>query len=212
MRCYVRNMKLAWGTIVLNWHRQMLEQDPMTGLRRHRSIALTRLQSRWMTSILYAGFSMLVVAIGAIGLADVGRPRTMWERGNLHALFALLVCAVVLARCRWCVQHAHLMPSLDRRELSRHLSRIVYLFLYAVLAARQGAAIADGLWGGGASHFSLLDERFRGPDNGAFYPKDDFQLFIVSGLSALAFARVLVSRMWPRDTSVEALAQSRQDP
>jgi cytochrome b561 len=114
---------------------------------------------------------------------------------NVHALFGFLLCGLVLARYRWLVERApHMLPS-EIPELSRHLSRIVYLFLYVVIGAREVVGILNSLWHGGPVDFNLLDARSRqGPDYGWFSTKDDFQMFFASGLFALIFVRVLASR------------------
>jgi cytochrome b561 len=114
---------------------------------------------------------------------------------NVHALFGLLLCGLVLARYRWLVERSpHMLPS-EIPELSRHLSRIVYLFLYAVIGAREVVGILNSLLHGGPVDFDLVDARSRhGPDYGWFSTKDDFQMFFASGLVALIFVRVLASR------------------
>ncbi len=145
------------------------------------------------------GFSVLLaIVVGVLGLLGASWPRQMLGSSiNIHALFGLLLCGLVLARCRWCVKHPSRMPRADIRELSRHLSRIVYLTLYVVIGAREFISILNSIWHGGAVDFNLFDERFRhGPDYAGFSLKDDFQLFVASGLCALAFVRVLAFRLW----------------
>ena len=101
------------------------------------------------------------------------------------------------------------MPPAGIRQLSRHLSRIVYLLLYVVIGVRELIAILNSLLHGGVIDFHLFDERFRhGPDYAGFNPKDDFQLFFASGLFALIFVRVLTFRLWLR--SVERAALQKQ--
>jgi hypothetical protein len=95
------------------------------------------------------------------------------------------------------------------RELSRHLSRIVYLFLYVVIGMRELVGILSSLWHSGPVDFSLFDDRFRhGPDYGGFSPKDDFQLLLASGLFALIFVRVLAYTPWSRCRKRAAAAQA----
>jgi hypothetical protein len=86
----------------------------------------------------------------------------------------------------------------DIRELSRHLSRIVYLLLYAVIGGRELIGILNNLWHGAPVDFSLNAHFRQGPEHAGFDPKDDFQLFFVSGLFALLFVRVLVFTVWSR--------------
>jgi cytochrome b561 len=151
---------------------------------------------------------MLTVAVGVLGLMDASWRKTMLDSWiNIHALFGLLLCGLLFNRYQWCVEHSAPMLPADVSELSRHLSRIVYLFLYVVIGARLSISIVNSLWHGGAVDFNLFDERFRhGPDSEAFDPRDDFQQFVASGLLAIAFVRVLAYRLWLR--SIERTARS----
>jgi hypothetical protein len=113
----------------------------------------------------------------------------------------------VVARGRWLVKHSPPMLPGDIHWLNRHLSRIVYLLLYAVIGVREIIGIVGSLWHGGPVDFNLFDERLRnGPDYAGFNPRDDFQLFIASGLVALIFVRALTCRLWFR--SIECAAPS----
>jgi hypothetical protein len=157
---------------------------------------------------LYGCIAMVAVIIGVLGLVGASGPRQTLESWiNIHALFGLLLCALVLARCRWSVKHSPPMLPTDIRQLSRHLSRTVYLLLYAVIGVRELIAILNGVWHGGAVDFSLFDQRFRGPDYAGFNPRDDFQLFFASGFATLIFLRVLTFTLWLR--SVERAAPSQ---
>lgn len=153
-----------------------------------------------MLSALYGCVALITVAIGVLGLQRDAWPRQMLESGiNIHALFGLLLCGLVFARCRWRVQHSPRMLPGDIRELSRHLSRIVYLLLYAVIGGRELIGILNNLWHGAPVDFGLLEAHSRqGPEHAGFDPKDDFQLFFVSGLFALLFVRVLAFTVWSR--------------
>jgi cytochrome b561 len=124
---------------------------------------------------------------------------------NIHALFGLLLCSLVLARCRWRVKHSPQMRPAELRELSRHLSRIVYLLLYVVVGARLIIGTSSSVWHGGSIDFNLWDVPWRPGSNAAgFDPKDDFQTFIASGLFALFFVRVLAYKL--RSSFVERAA------
>jgi cytochrome b561 len=117
-------------------------------------------------------------------------------RNNIHALFALLLCGLVFARCRWHVRHSPRMLPADIHGLTRHLSRIVYLLLYLVLGVREIIGIVNGVWHGDCVDFNLFDPGLRnGPDDAGFNPRDDFQLFIAAGLAALIFVRALTCRL-----------------
>jgi cytochrome b561 len=159
---------------------------------------------------LYGCGVLITVAIGVLGLLVASRPRQLLESWiNIHALFGLLLCGLVLARCRWCVKHSPPAARVDIRRLSRHLSRIVYLLLYVVMGLRQIIGILNSVWHGNAVDFNLFDDRFRnGPDYAGFNLKDDFQLFLVSGLITLAFVRVLAFRLWLRSAELAALSKN----
>jgi cytochrome b561 len=162
-----------------------------------------------MLAALYGCAALLVAAIGVLGLLDGSWLRQMLESWiNIHALFGLLLCSLVLTRYQWRVRHSPGMLPTDIRELSRHLSRIVYLLLYVVIGARQSIGIINSIWHGTAVDFNLFDDRFRnGPDRAGWNPKDDFQLFLATGLFALIIIRVLAFRLWLRAVERAALSK-----
>jgi cytochrome b561 len=153
-----------------------------------------------MLTGLYGCVALVAVVIGVLGLLAASWPRQMFESWiNIHALFGLLLCGLVLSRCWWRVKHSPRMLPADIRDLSRHLSRIVYLLLYVVIGVRQIVGILNSIWHGGAVDFNLFDERFRnGPDSASWNPKDDFQLFVATGFSVLIIVRVVAFRLWLR--------------
>src|ERR1700728_3055769 len=111
---------------------------------------------------LYGCAALVVVVIGILGLLDGSWPRQMLESWiNIHALFGLLLCGLVFSRCWWRVKHSPRMLPADIRELSRHLSRIVYLLLYVVVGLSQLISILNSIWHVGAVDFNLFDQRFR---------------------------------------------------
>jgi cytochrome b561 len=163
-----------------------------------------------MLAALTGCFALLTVVIGVLGLLGASWPRRILESWiNIHALFGLLLCALVLARCRWCVKHSPPMLPPEVRQLARHLSRIVYFLLYAVIAVREIIGILNSVCHGGRIDFNLFDERFlNGPDYAGFNPKDDFQLYLASGLITLIFVRVLAFRLWLRSVERAALSKA----
>jgi hypothetical protein len=161
-----------------------------------------------MVTALYGCIAIVAVAIGVLGLLGAsGLRQTLESWINIHALFGLLLCAFVLARCRWSVKRSPPMLPTDFRQLSLHLSRTVYLLLYVVIGMRELIAILISVWHGGAVDFNLFDERFRGPDYAGFNPKDDFQLFFASGFVTLIFLRVLTFTLWLRSVGRAPLSQ-----
>jgi cytochrome b561 len=162
-----------------------------------------------MLTALYGCIALVAVVIGVLGLIGASWPRQMLESWiNIHALFGLLLCGLVFSRCWWRVKHSPRMLPADIRELSRHLSRIVYLLLYSVVGLSQLISILDSIWHVGAVGFNLFDQRFRGPDYAGFNPKDDFQLFLATGFCVLIVVRVVAFRLWLR--SVERAALSKE--
>ncbi|MGO9934418.1 MAG: hypothetical protein ACLPV8_21740 [Steroidobacteraceae bacterium] len=142
----------------------------------------------------------LVIVVGTLSLVQhswIRQGLEVWV--NIHLLFGLLLWGWVIARVHWGVKRSPRMLPKEAREFSRHLSRIVYLLLYLIIGVRQIIGLVNWLWHGGTFDFNLFDERFRnGPDRAVFNPKDDFQLFLAYGLSALVIARVLVYSLWLR--------------
>jgi hypothetical protein len=158
---------------------------------------------------LYGSIALVAVVIGVLGLIGASWPRQTLESWiNIHALFGLLLCGLLFSRCWWRVKQSPRMLPADIRELSRHLSRIVYLLLYSVVGLSQLVSILDSIWHVGAVGFNLFDQRFRGPDYAGFNLKDDFQLFLATGFSVLIIVRVVAFRLWLR--SVERAALSKE--
>ena len=144
-----------------------------------------------------ASFGLAAVATGVMGLLGASWPRQALESWiNIHVLFGLLLCGLVVARYRWCIGY---WSSGDARGLSRHLSRIVYLVLYLVVGIREFIAILNRLFQGGEPGFGLFDGHSGlGPDHFGWNPGDAFQLFFASGLLALIFVRFLAYGLWSR--------------
>jgi cytochrome b561 len=190
------------GPIQTKWidpHLECWEYSMTARAERSPNVLADACSQKRMLTALHGCIALLVVVVGVLGLLRGSWPRRMLEFWiNIHALFGLLLCGLVLVRFRWRIKHSPRMPQPRIRELSRHLSRIVYLLLYVVIGARAIIGILNSLWHGGAVDFNLFDQRFQGPDYAGFNPKDDFQLLIASGLFALIFVRVLVFRLWLR--------------
>jgi hypothetical protein len=135
-----------------------------------------------------AGAALLTVTVGILGLNPGSVLRQMLESWiNIHVLFGMLLCGLVVARCLWQVRHSPQMLQTDIRALSRHLSRIVYLVLYLVIGVRQTLGVLR-----------------HGPDYAGFNPQDDFQIFLASGLCVLFLIRILAFRLWLRSDPAAA--------
>lgn len=135
----------------------------------------------------------VVVAVGVLGLERTsGLGQFLESRINIHALFGLLLCGLVMARYQWIIRHAPRLQD-DVRELSRHLSRIVYLILYLVIGVRLGISLVICLWHGGPADLALFEERFRTDDGLVSDPHHDYHMILLSGGVALALVRVFLT-------------------
>jgi hypothetical protein len=143
---------------------------------------------------LFACAATLVAAVGILGLL-----RTSWLRRlveswiNVHVLFGLLLCGLIMARYQWIIRYS---PNLreDIRELSRHLSRIVYLMLYVVIGARLGMSLVNWIWHGGSLDLTALDEGLRNDGDGrVFNPHHDYHMILLSGGIVLGVVRVFLT-------------------
>ena len=145
---------------------------------------------------LYVCGAIIVVLVGVLGLVQGSRPRQMIESCiNIHALFGLLLFGLVIAQYQWCVKHSPRLLD-DIRELSRHLSRVVYLILYVVVGARLGISVVNGIWHGGTVDLNVFDERFlNAHDSKVFALHNDCHMFVASGVIALAMVRAFMFRI-----------------
>ncbi len=144
--------------------------------------------------------AILTALTGVLGLIkSVPLRQTVESWINIHFLFELFLGWLVIARYRWCGQRTAPGTRTEIKELSRHLSRIVYLVLYGVIGLREIIALADGLLNGGTADFATFQDRLRnGPDSPFFDLQDDFQVFFASGLVALGSVRAFMFRLWLR--------------
>lgn len=153
----------------------------------------SRPQERRWVLVLYVCASIMVATVGVLGVERDSWLRRLVESWiNIHALFGLLLCGLVLARYQWIIQHSPRLRD-DTRALSRHLSRIVYLMLYLVLGASQGISLVNSIWHGGPLDLTLFNEG-PGNDGGqALDPHHDYHMILLSGGIALAMVRVFLT-------------------
>jgi cytochrome b561 len=143
---------------------------------------------------LYVCGAIAVAAVGVLGLDKDSRLRQFVEAWmDIHALFGLLLCGLLMAHYQWITRRASPLRE-DFRESARRLSRIVYLMLYAVIGVSQCIRIANCIWHGGSVDFTLFDERFRSDDDGRILdPHHDCHMILLSGGIALAMIRVFLT-------------------
>jgi hypothetical protein len=143
---------------------------------------------------LFVCAAIMVAAVGVLGLEEASWLRRWIESWiNIHLLFGLLLCGLVVVRYQWIIRHSpHLQE--DTRELSRHLSRIVYLMLYAVIGSRLGISLVNWIWHGGSLDLTLLDEGLRNDDESReFDPRHDYHMILLSGGITLGMLRVFLT-------------------
>jgi hypothetical protein len=135
---------------------------------------------------LLCGLAALVVLFGVLGLLDVPWVKhILGSRVNVHAVFGLFLCTLVAVRFHGRLKCAAPMLQADIRDLSRELSRMVYLSLYVVIGVRQIIGLADWLRpGGGVLEF------------GKFASDGDLQAIVGYGLVGLLLIRVLAFGFW----------------
>jgi hypothetical protein len=143
---------------------------------------------------LFVCAAIMVAAVGVLGLERASWLRQWTESWiNIHVLFGLLLCGLVLIRYQWIIRYSpHLRE--DVRELSRRLSRIVYLMLYAVIGFRLGISLVNWIWHGGSLDLTLFDEGLRNDDDGrVFNPRHDYHMILLSGGITLGMVRVFLT-------------------
>jgi len=155
------------------------------------------LDSPGLSDILQGCAALLVVMIGVLSLIDDSAARHVLQSWiNIHALFAVTLFGLLLARFQSCVKRgAPLLPP-DVRALCRDLSRLVYVMVYAVIGIRQCVGIVGGMWHAGALNSPADPARFD--------PKGDFSLLFITTLVALALVRFMAFRLLPSAIEREA--------
>jgi hypothetical protein len=130
----------------------------------------------------YCGLGGLVVLVGVLGLLpDSWLTGIVQSKTVFHALFGLLLCGLVVARYRWWLQSTPPAHPLDIRQFTRRLSRMVYLVLYLVTGAVEVINVI------GARQDGILPAR----ELALLKPSADSEAFLLCGLFALVFIRVL---------------------
>jgi cytochrome b561 len=164
-------------------------------------------------SALYWGVAVLAVMVGVFGLV-----RDSWlaiaptSRSCVHALFALLLAGLVIARFLWWLKHSPPAQKADIRRFSRQLSRLIYLVLYLVIGTQQIIVIVNFMWHGGTLDFGLLLDNDSVQDLGIYKSTADFRAILVCGLIALALIRGLAFWTWLRlveEVAIRAAADLR---
>lgn len=138
------------------------------------------------STAIHSNLAPLVLVIGLISLIHDSWPDVLPHRGNLHAVFGVLLWLCVVARC---YERFTLRPRIsmcDIRRFSRHLSHLVYLLLYVLMFFR----LIIGILRAAAQHTLL--------------PIDGFQSYLAYGVLALVTIHALAAlgrAKWPADVA-----------
>jgi cytochrome b561 len=146
-------------------------------------------------AVLSCGLASLVFFCGVFGLLGESWVKQMLgSRIDLHAMFGVFLCTLVAVRFHARLKRTPRMPPADIRSLSRELSRMVYLSLYAVIGIRQILAFASRLSPAGTREI------------GNFAADDDLQALVAYGLVGLMLIRALAfGFLGARDRNIEEL-------
>jgi cytochrome b561 len=151
-------------------------------------------------SAVHWSIGILVALVGVLALAHDSWPaKALASWINVSSLFGLLLWTLVIAQFRVRMKHSAEIRAADLRDLSRQLSRTVYLLLYLIVGAKQVINIVGFLWHGGTFEPGLV----HAPDCAAqdcpgFTATGDLQLILIDGLIALVIIRVLALWIWLR--------------
>jgi cytochrome b561 len=155
---------------------------------------------------------ILVVVVAILGLLHDSWPKkTQGFWINIHALLGLVLWFALMARAWWRWRHVPpvLMDSVG--HLSRRISSIVHVALYALMFVIPIVGIITFVYHGRVFDFGFFKINFGIPSNRAiFHPTEDvhgylaYTLFAVAGIHALmalwhqfVLKDGLINRMWP---------------
>lgn len=128
---------------------------------------------------------VIVVFVGFLGtLEHSGMRKVVASWINIPALFGALLFALVGARLQGCLESNPQTGAAELRQLTRHLSRIVYLLLYLIIGAKVVVNIVND--------FFLAEAARSSPKCMIFRPMGDLRAIFAYGLAVLIAIRVLI--------------------
>lgn len=142
----------------------------------------------------------LAVGIGVIGLMRHSSLRDLLEsRIDVHALLALIMCALVVSRFWTSIQAHDPIDAAHLEGLSRHSTRLAYLLLYLIIGLRALLGTTGCEWTSTTCDLSVFVPRSdAGNALYSFNPHDDFQALLLCGLFVLAVIRILALFIYVR--------------
>jgi cytochrome b561 len=152
------------------------------------------------TLAVHWGIGMLTALVGVLALVhDSWFTKVLAPWINIPSLFGLLLWILIIARFRGRMKHPAAIRAADLRELSRQLSRTVYLLLYLIIGAKQVINMVSIVRHGGSFDPGLIHTAdCASHDCPIFAPTTDLQLILIYGLIALLIIRALALCIWLR--------------
>lgn len=154
---------------------QSVNQPCQTDWQRGVTVAAQGCRCTRVSAALHANLPALVVCVGLLSLVQDSWLSPLPHRGNLHALFGILLWLCIVERYYARLNLAPPMSVTDIRPLSRHLSRLVYLLLYGLMLVR------------------LLIDCCAAPHHASLHAAADFQSYLVCGVLALITIHLLAA-------------------
>jgi cytochrome b561 len=128
---------------------------------------------------------VIVVFVGFLGtLEHSGMRKIVASWIDIPALFGVLLFTLVVARLQGCLECRPPTGAAELRQLTRHLSRIVYLLLYLIIGAKVVVNIVND--------FILTEAARSSPKYLIFRPVGDLREIFAYGLVVLIAIRVLI--------------------
>ena len=158
---------------------------------------------RWDTRSVAGRRVPFVLAVCAVGTASVLRdawPNAIhWSFVNLHAVFGVLLCLLVVAQFHAANLRAAPLSGLSLRAFCRGLTRLVFLMLYVLFGVNGLVHMAATVWNSG----------LHGSEQPALLqPPESLRDYLAYGVVALIIIRVLEARMAQRSPTTNTTKES----
>jgi hypothetical protein len=121
------------GVTIISYRRLMASKTALSIVRTSARAAVREVA----VAAAHCGGFALLAAVGALGLsAESGVQPHLARAVELRELFALLLFALVIARCLWGFKVLTRASHVARRDFDRRSARIVYQLLYVLVGVQ----------------------------------------------------------------------------
>jgi hypothetical protein len=121
------------GVTIIGYRRLMAGKMALSIVRTSAAAAVREVA----VAAAHCGGFVLLATVGALGLsAESGVQPHLARAVELREFFALLLFALVIARCLWGFKVLTAASRVARREFDRRTARIVYLLLYVLVGVQ----------------------------------------------------------------------------